>query len=133
MTLRMFAVSEALYIVDKKPIPIAGVPEYGQLYYGEYTGRYPYQAASKAFTGLQKHMKKFNDTGDWFPDYDPDTPPEIMFKLVDVSSMEESHYHGIRVAAHQGDRIVTNANDGRVRNYRWDNKVSKIDSELYPQ
>lgn len=124
---RLFAVSEAYYLINGDPEPIAGVPEYGQMFFGEYSGQYPYQAASKAFTGLQKHMKKFHNGNDtWFPGYDPEQPPEIMFKLVDVDTLEGDYYHGERVPAHQGERVVVN-NDGRVRHYRWDNKVTKID------
>lgn len=123
--IRLFAVSEAYYIANNTHIPIAGVPEYGMRYFGEYTGIYPYQAATKAFTGLQKHMKKFKNGG-WFPGYDPENPPEIYFTLVDVATQESDYYKGKRIPAHQGRRQVVNASDGRVRNYRWDNKITKL-------
>lgn len=124
---RLFAVPEAYYMSPDQNnwVSIAGVPEFGQMYFGEYSGKYPNQAASKAFTGLQKHIKKFSK-GDWFPDVDPENPPEIIFKLVDVETQEGDYYHGVRVPAHQGERVVVNAKDGRVRRYKWDNKVRKI-------
>jgi hypothetical protein len=128
MTSRLFAVSEAYYLRGGDLEPIAGVPEHDMMYFGEYSGKTPRQASSKAFTGLQKHMKKFHKTGKWFPDYDPDRPPEMVFQLVDVESREFNYYHGVRVPAHQGNRKITNA-DGRVREYRWDNKVTKIDEK----
>jgi hypothetical protein len=126
MTTRLFAVAEAYYYIDGNPNEIAGVPEYERKYYGEYTGVYPYQAASKAFTGLQKHIKKFYKSGDWFPGYDPEEPPVITFKLVDVNNDEADWYQGYRIPAHQGVREVINKSDGRIRRYRWENKVVKI-------
>lgn len=129
MTLRLFAVAEAYYYIDGNPNVIAGVPEYERKYYGEYTGVYPYQAASKAFTGLQKHIKKFYKTGDWFPGYNPEEPPVISFKLVDVNNGEEDWYQGRRIPHHQGVREVINQTDGRIRRYRWKNKVVKISDD----
>lgn len=127
---RLFAVAEAYYIVGDNDVlnEIAGVPEYGQKYFGEYTGEYPYQAANKAFTGLQKHMNKFHnkDNKEWFPGYDPENPPVIIFKLVDVGSDEGVYYQGVRVPHHQGERRIINA-DGRERIYRWDTKVKKLE------
>jgi len=124
-----FSVSEAYYIVDKDPIDIAGVPEYGTKYFGEYSGKYPKQAASKAFTGLHKHMKKFYKTGDWFPGYNPENPPIIYFTLVNIDTDVSGNYIGTRIPAHQGNRSIVNSNDGRVRNYRWENKVRKLISQ----
>lgn len=140
MTLRLFAVSEAYYVIngDDELIEIAGVPAYGQLYFGEYTGRYPYQAAHKAFTGLQKYMKRFHRGGrnidkDWFPGYDPANPPMIVFRLVDLSEPDnEMFYRGVRLPHHQGERTVVNA-DGRTRTYRWESKVDKIDLDTEVQ
>lgn len=128
----MFGVAEAYYLnVDTDElIAIAGVPEYDMDYYGEYTGNYPYQAASKAFTGLQKHMKKFyrqREGQPWFPGYNPENPPDIIFKMIEVDTGEEDWYHGERVPAHQGRRVVVNDTDGRVREYKWENKVKKFD------
>lgn len=123
----MYGITEAFYIINEVPRPIKGIPSYGMEYYGEYTGPYPYLAASKAFTGIQKYLKKWQDsgTGDWFPGYDPEDPPEIIFTLENVMTGKSNIYHGTRIPAHQGDRTVVNA-DGRIRNYRWENKVVKL-------
>lgn len=125
--MRTFAVSEAHYIHNNTHFPIAGVPGYNEEFFGEYTGKYPYEAASKAFTGLQKHMKKFYKTGDWFPHYDPEQPPVIIYKLVEMDTDNDVvlMYRGERTPAHQGDRTVVNKSDGRIRHYRWDNNITK--------
>ena len=124
--MRLFAVTEAHYVDEIGELQkIAGVPELGYKYFGEYTGNYPYQAASKAFTGLQKHMNKFHKTGKWFHDYDHDHPPDIVFTMQDVESMESRKYHGHRIPAHQGDREIVGSS-GRVRHYRWESKVRQI-------
>lgn len=118
--------TEAHYINgDGDMTKIDGVPEYGYKYFGEYTGVWPYNAASKAFTGLQKHMNKFNKTGRWFQDYDPDQPPDIIFTIEDVETSVSMQYRGERVPAHQGERQVVSSS-GRVRNYRWENKITKL-------
>ena len=126
---RNFSVSSAYYINnDDELIEISGVPEYNKDYYGKYTGDYPYQGATKAFTGLQKHMKKFNmyDDIDWFPGYDENHPPEIVFKMVDTDTLEEFEYYGVRKPSPQGQRTIVN-NDGRVREYKWVNHIQKLE------
>jgi len=124
---RLFAVKEAYYNI-KGNRSIAGVPPHGYMYFGEYTGS-PSQASKKAFTGLQKHMKKYYKDKDtnWFPGYRPADPPPITFMMVDVANPEiQMWYRGIRVPAHQGNRIIENS-DGRIRRYKWDSKVTRLD------
>lgn len=123
----VYGVTEAFYVVNEDARPIKGIPSHGMVYFGEYTGPFPYLAASKAFTGIQKYMKKWNGTGtvEWFPDYDPKEPPEIIFTMENVETGWTGTYHGTRVPAHQGKRTVVN-DDGRVRNYQWENKVVKL-------
>lgn len=132
----MFGVSEAYYLNSKTDqlVTIAGVPGYDMDYYGEYTGNYPYQAASKAFTGLQKHMKKFHGqrkSKPWFPGYDPENPPDIVFKMVEINDdddiVDEDWYIGKRVPARQGRRVIVNSTDGRIREYKWESKVRKFE------
>lgn len=123
----VYGVTEAFYIINENPRPIKGIPSHDMEYFGEYTGPFPYLAASKAFTGIQKYMKKWwkSGTGNWFPDYDPEDPPDIIFTMENVMTGKSAIYHGTRVQAHQGKRTVINA-DGRVRNYQWENKVVKL-------
>jgi hypothetical protein len=124
--MRLFAVTEAYYLnAEGDMVNISGVPEHGYKYFGEYTGIWPYVAASKAFTGLQKHMHKFYRGGKWFRDYDPDQPPIIIFTIEDVETNIGTRYRGERVAAHQGNRQVVSSS-GRVRNYRWENVITKL-------
>jgi hypothetical protein len=129
---RLFAVKEAHYTNGQdQERSIAGVPPNGYLYFGEYTGS-PSQAAKKAFTGLQKHMKKYHndDAGGgrrWFPGYNPSNPPVITFMMVDVADPDTPlWYTGKRIPAHQGNRIIENS-DGRIRKYKWDSKVQRLD------
>lgn len=130
---RLYAVKEAYYSQEDdqdRGRPIAGIPPYGFKYFGEYTGS-PSQASKKAFTGLQKHMKKYHKDSDWFPGYDPSTPPKITFMMVDVSDPDTPMWYvGRRIPAHQGNRVIKNK-DGRIRNYKWDAKVEKVKEGSY--
>lgn len=121
----MYSVARAYYLIGDDMIDIKGIPQYNENYYGDYTGKYPYVAASKAATGIYKHLKKFYKGG-WFPDYDPEEPPEIVFILTNMETGEHVQYHGARVPAHQGNRTLV-GDQGRVRNYKWDNIVTKIE------
>ena len=125
-----FTVIDAISYAPGSPDghPIAGVPEYGKDTFGLYSGKYPYVAASKAFSNLQKHMKKFSK--DWFPDYEPDNPPTIIFLLRRLSDKKIFAYQGRRKTAPQskdGPRIVES--EGRTRVYRWVNESQALDTE----
>lgn len=128
---RHYTVTDAFYIdtagVKRK---IAGVPEYGTDYFGDYHGDYPYIAATKAFTGLQKHMKKFHQQREepWFPNYDPEDPPVIRFLIQDTEGGKQYAYQGRRVRAPQsqaGPRMVA-GDGGRVREYNWANEITPL-------
>ena len=118
-----YSIVKAYYIIGDSVLNIPGVPEYNRKYFGEYSGKYPYEAASKAFTGLQKHIKKFSD---WFPEYNEEHPFEIIYVLENVENDTQTTYHGKRVPAHQGQRELINYNTGRKRIYKWDNQIVKI-------
>jgi hypothetical protein len=127
---KYFTITDAYYLdTNENLIAIPGIPSYGKNSYGSYSGTYQYQAASKAFTGIQKFLKKFHKDG-WFDDanYNPDSPPSIVFNLIDIESQKSQYYIGNREPASQGQRKVINS-DGRVRNYKWNNKIKKITLE----
>ena len=126
---RHYTIVDAIYFDEQGTRhEIAGVPEYNTDKYGDYWGRYPYIAASKAFTGIQKHMKKFEKQRKgqlWFPNYDPDKPPIVIFIIQDVLTGKNYAYQGQRVRAPQSrdaPRIIQNA-DGRTRIYNWVNDI----------
>lgn len=133
----MYGVTKAYYIIDEELIPVAGVPPFNEKVFGEYRPDNKgdiIKVAKRAFTGLQKHMKKFHtqtksDGEPWFPYYDPDNPPLIAFELIEIESGQTFNFIGQRIPAHQGPRIVINANDGRVRQYLWENIVEMLDEE----
>ncbi len=126
---RHYTVVDAVYFdVDGDKHEIAGVPEYNTDHYGDYWGHYPYIAASKAFTGLQKHMKKFyrqRVEEPWFPNYSPDNPPVIIFIIQDTGNGKNYAYQGQRIKAPQSrtaPRVIQNP-DGRIRTYNWVNDI----------
>ena len=131
-TKRYYKIVDAVYFDDDdNKHNIAGVPEYDTEYYGDYSGHYPYIAASKAFTGLQKHMKKFykqRPGNPWFPNYRPDKPPTIIFIINDNLNGKNYAYRGRRIRAPQSidkPRIIRNA-DGRIRKYLWKNDIYRL-------
>ena len=130
--MKTFVISEAYYLNGNDLVTIAGIPSQNNddMYsYGTYTGKYPYVAASKAFTGLQKYLKKFHKDSEWFPGYDPKNPPSIVYNLINVETGKSQYYQGYRVPALQGNRTVINSEDGRIREYKWDNIINKIKLE----
>lgn len=138
MSKKLYSVTDAYYVGrDGEPLIMDGVPEYGRDYFGEYTGKYPSEAASKAFTGLQKHIKNFPS---WFPGYREDDPFPIIYVIQeptlpsehtagDMKADTKHTYYGKRIPAHQGTRKIVSP-DGRIRVYKWDNKITKIDDIL---
>jgi hypothetical protein len=124
---KLYAITDAYYIIGEDVIKIKGIPSYGMKYYGEYVAQYPYEAATKACTGIYKYMKKYHNTGTggWYPGYQPDKPPDIVFNLENVETEQNQRYHCSRIPAHQGARVIT-GNKGRTRHYKWDNKVTKL-------
>jgi hypothetical protein len=126
----IFGVSEAMYInTNDQPVEIVGIPEPGNTYFGTYTGEFS-KAASKAFTGLHKFMKKYAADG-WFPEYEVDNPPDIIFTLIEVDPKTKEvfrtkHYYGSRVLHRQGPKTIV-SKDGRVRHYIWDNKIIELE------
>lgn len=131
MPLKTFTVTQAVYY-DENDVQrkIAGVPEYGSDSFGQYTGYYPYEAASKAFSGLQRHMKMFHKQRmpTWFPAYDPESPPVMIFIIRDIDSERRYAYQGQREFAPQSvdaPRVVTGP-DGRVRAYNWINNIKPL-------
>ena len=128
---KYFTIIDAYYLdANDDLIPIPGIPPYKEKNYGLYSGDYQYQAASKAFTGIQKFLKKFHNDG-WFKDanYNPDHPPSIVFNLLNHENNKAQFYIGNRLPSTQGNRKVVNSEDGRIRNYKWVNDVKKIKLE----
>ena len=141
MITKKFAIVNAVYYdTEGTQRLIAGVPEYYSDHFGDYNAKYPYEAASKAFTGLQKHLKKFRNQRQapeepWFPNYDPENPPIIIFVIQDLTNNKQYAYQGQRIRHVQsidGPRIVRNENDDRVREYNWANDIMplKLDDVL---
>jgi len=137
MSEKLYRVVEAYYADNQANLrPIPGVPTRETEDFGEYIHKHPSSAASKAFTGLQRYMKKYHNYKGrtWFPGYDPDQPPLIVFKLKRYGTPDADDdtdtwtrwYSGERIPAHQGKRVIVNKTDGRVRVYRWDNKVKAL-------
>lgn len=118
-----YTILEAYYYVNGDPYYIYGIPSYGETTFGKYIARFPYAAASKAFTGIQQHMKKFKE---WYEDYDSEQPPQVFFIILDTVTGKTSKYIGNRVPSPRGVERVVNFTDGRVREYRWINKLDKI-------
>lgn len=128
---KYFTITDAYYLDHNSDlITIPGIPPYNEQGYGSYSGNYQYQAASKAFTGIQKFLKKFHTDG-WFSeaDYDPDNPPSVVFNLLNIETQKSQYYIGNRIPAVQGERKVINSNDGRTRSYKWNNEIKKITLE----
>jgi hypothetical protein len=103
--------------------PISGIPEYHSKKKGEFHGKTPRLAASKALTSIYAHLKKYQD--EWFPTVDLEHPPNIVFVIENVDTQKKYAYIGSRVTAPQSrnePRRITNK-DGRVRVYKWINKL----------
>jgi hypothetical protein len=95
--------------------------------YGIYTGKETNIAALKVYTGINKYMKKYNgmDPTKWFPDYDEDQPPLILFVLQNLQTEVLSAWYSWRIPASQGERTIV-GDDSRERTYKWRNKVRKV-------
>lgn len=118
-----YTVSDAQYYSSKGWRQISGVPAHATNAFGQYYGGYPSEAASKAYSNMLTHMRKFRDP--WFIDYDPMDPPEIRFSLVKLGSRDVYKYSGTR---HRIPERTVVSPDGRERTYRWENKITKLQS-----
>ena len=132
MPLKHYTVTQAHYFdASEEMIKIKGVPETPHNYFGEYYAKFPSIGASKAFTGLQKFMKKYRNTNGhtWFPGYDPEDPPDILYTIMETASKDTFSYYGRRVPSTQGTRAITNKDTGRTRIYRWVNDITRVNEE----
>lgn len=114
----------AAYLPDGTSI--TGIPSQ-QEDWGKYSAVYPQDAASKAYSNVQKYIKKYRDP--WFMDIEPDKP--MVLVLHETSERESKRgpddyiYYVFREVAQQsrnGPRVVVNVR-GRVREYKWKNRA----------
>jgi hypothetical protein len=106
--------------------PINGIPGYHSKKMGNFNGKYPYSAASKALTSVYKHLSKYKT--EWFPWYNPDDPPKIVLVIQNIDNGKKYAYIGSRSTAPQskdGPRVIVGDN-GRQRIYKWLNRVEHI-------
>jgi hypothetical protein len=105
--------------------PINGIPNFHTKTFGQYNGKYPYVAASKALTSIYKHLSKYPE---WFPSHDKNNPPSVVFVLRNTETDKLYSYMGSRTAAPQSldePRVIL-GRYGRPRVYKWQNKVEPV-------
>ncbi len=110
---------------DGNTSAINGIPTYHTKTFGRYRGNYPYLAAKKGLTSIYKHFSKYPD---WFPKYNSNDPPQIIFVLKHLNTGKLYAYLGQRMRAPTESRSIVGSY-GRVRVYRWINKVQAVDLE----
>lgn len=135
--LRQYQLLSAQYYVGDEAMDIPGLPGYYKdedSGIGIYHSRFPSHAASKAYSALIKYMKRYKNKGpggNWFADVDFKEPPIMVLIIQDIGSEKVKAYKVNRVPASQSPnpnkpRMVVNSTDGRIRNYRWVNKVKLV-------
>jgi len=130
--IRTYHIVDAKYIDhDDSQKDIFGVPGFYEDGFGNYTGAYPHIAASKAYSGLLKFMKKFHNKGpdnDWFSTYNKNDPFDIIFVLQDKETGKAYAFLGKRYTATQsikGGRTITSPSL-RKRTYYWRNHIKAL-------
>ncbi len=122
LTPKSFTVIDAAMVSPEgDTTPINGIPSYHKGTFGRFTAKYPYIAAEKALTSINKHLVKYKD---WFPTYDKKNPPSFIIVIKNIDTDKKYAYIGTRVARPQ--RVILGIY-GRNRLYQWNNHVKPID------
>lgn len=117
---------------------ITGIPDPSpKEAWGRYHAGYPQEAASKAYSNVQKYIKKYKDP--WFLAIELDKP--MILVLHETSDRQGKRgpadfiYYVFRERAEQslnGPRIVINE-QGRVRKYMWKNRAVPMKEDETPE
>jgi hypothetical protein len=107
---------------DGNTSPINGIPTYHTKTFGLYRSKYPSMAAKKALTSIYKHFTKYPT---WFPNYDRENPPQIVFVIKNRITNKRYAFLGSREQVEE-PRTVS-GQYGRQRVYRWVNTVQSVD------